>query len=394
MRILFAHEVDYREKPVFEMHEFPELLAAQGCEVAFLDFPEFTGGKGGFFKAPVPETIRRTWHLTEKKVLLYSPRVYLRGVMARAIAFALSWRLAANVIRDFKPDIVVSYSVATSGLQLRAAANRAGVPIIFRLIDVSSEIRTTRLRGLIRFIEGRLFSKGTSVSCNNESLADLYSSIGANVIDCTPPPVEVLSDAPSAEIVELRSQFRIPEENRVILFLGTFFEFAGLESAISIFAKEASSDAMFVLAGYGGIEDRLKGLVGGLNCSDRVIFAGRVHQHQLGALLALADVCINPFENRKVSTHALPHKVLQYMSAGKPVVTTKLDGLFRLISKAEGVTHVESSEQVMKVALTQLSWQEKELRRLGQLNRQFISKSLEPHAIAAKLLEVLRTVSK
>lgn len=43
MKILFIHEVNYRGKVVFEMHEFPELLALAGHEVHFLEFPEDIG---------------------------------------------------------------------------------------------------------------------------------------------------------------------------------------------------------------------------------------------------------------------------------------------------------------------------------------------------------------
>ena len=40
MRLLFIHEVNYRDKVVFEMHDFPELLALAGHDVTFIDFGE------------------------------------------------------------------------------------------------------------------------------------------------------------------------------------------------------------------------------------------------------------------------------------------------------------------------------------------------------------------
>ena len=38
--LLFIHEVDYLQKPIFEMHEFPEGLAERGWSVHFIDFVE------------------------------------------------------------------------------------------------------------------------------------------------------------------------------------------------------------------------------------------------------------------------------------------------------------------------------------------------------------------
>ena len=40
MRILFVHEVNYRKKVIFEMHDFPELLSLAGHDVVFVDFAE------------------------------------------------------------------------------------------------------------------------------------------------------------------------------------------------------------------------------------------------------------------------------------------------------------------------------------------------------------------
>ena len=39
MKILVLHEIDYLEKVIYEIHEFPELLARAGHEVTFFHFP-------------------------------------------------------------------------------------------------------------------------------------------------------------------------------------------------------------------------------------------------------------------------------------------------------------------------------------------------------------------
>ena len=41
MRFLFVHEVNWREKVTYEVHDIPELLSIAGHEVTFIDFPEF-----------------------------------------------------------------------------------------------------------------------------------------------------------------------------------------------------------------------------------------------------------------------------------------------------------------------------------------------------------------
>jgi len=40
VRLLFVHEVNWRAKVVYEIHDYPELLSFAGHEAVFIDFPE------------------------------------------------------------------------------------------------------------------------------------------------------------------------------------------------------------------------------------------------------------------------------------------------------------------------------------------------------------------
>jgi hypothetical protein len=40
LKILVIHEIDYLEKVVYEIHEFPELLSEAGHDVTFFHFQE------------------------------------------------------------------------------------------------------------------------------------------------------------------------------------------------------------------------------------------------------------------------------------------------------------------------------------------------------------------
>src|SRR5438270_6112678 len=40
MNILVLHEIDYLKKVVYEVHDIPELLAARGHDVTFIDYEE------------------------------------------------------------------------------------------------------------------------------------------------------------------------------------------------------------------------------------------------------------------------------------------------------------------------------------------------------------------
>ena len=40
MNLLFIHEVNWRYKVTFEIHDIPELLSIAGHSVTFIDYPE------------------------------------------------------------------------------------------------------------------------------------------------------------------------------------------------------------------------------------------------------------------------------------------------------------------------------------------------------------------
>jgi glycosyltransferase involved in cell wall biosynthesis len=88
-----------------------------------------------------------------------------------------------------------------------------------------------------------------------------------------------------------------------------------------------------------------------LKLEGRVIFTGFIPYAKLPSYLQLSDVAINPMMSRLVSNTAFPHKVLQYMAADIPIVSTKLQGIFETFGADSGVTWVGGSADVLAEAI-------------------------------------------
>jgi glycosyltransferase involved in cell wall biosynthesis len=65
----------------------------------------------------------------------------------------------------------------------------------------------------------------------------------------------------------------------------------------------------------------------------------------------MADVAVNTLEPTQVANVAFPNKVLQYMAAGLPVVSTKLDGLFAVFENQTGIVWAEDAREVIREAI-------------------------------------------
>lgn len=347
MRVLFLHEVGYLEKPIFEMHEFPEHLALRGHQVAFVEFREGRN-LAKSLRSSISGRVRKKAIIT-----LYSQDVILSGIFRRLAAAWMFSGFFRHVLSDFKPDVVVSFSVPTSGWQALRECRRLGVPYVFRALDVSHKIRDTIFAPVIRKAEQYIYSNADWVSCNNTVMAEYCISNGADPkktsINLPPLDLNLFSGGENIQgdkRVELGLRSNVP----VVLYMGSFFYFSGLGHVLE--AMEKLSDKPYlILIGGGEQSDHLLAVTERLGLTEWVRFTGFVSYHELPKYFHIADVAINPMIPSLVSDTALPNKVLQYLASGLPVVSTRLKGLDILFGKLTCMTFVQESSQVLPAAL-------------------------------------------
>ena len=87
-----------------------------------------------------------------------------------------------------------------------------------------------------------------------------------------------------------------------------------------IIADWQRADIQFVLVGSGPEYRRLRESVLKIGIGNQVVFAGRLPDEELGAVLATADVCVSPDEANTMNNISTMNKVLEYMALGKPIV--------------------------------------------------------------------------
>jgi glycosyltransferase involved in cell wall biosynthesis len=93
-----------------------------------------------------------------------------------------------------------------------------------------------------------------------------------------------------------------------------------VEAARVIICEWRRYDIQFVLVGAGPEFPRLRERVQSLGIAEHVVFTGRLSDEELGAVLATADVCVNPDEANRMNDISTMNKVLEYMALGKPMV--------------------------------------------------------------------------
>lgn len=336
-------------KPIYEMHEFPEHLAMKGHEVGFWHFPEGYGPsmvKSLGWKRQIAGRV-----VSGSKLTLFTPPI-VGSPFGRLLTSLAAHHYAKRVIRDFEPQLVVSFSVPTQGWQVIRVARRLGLPVLFRALDVSHKIRPGIFRRLIRLSEFFVYRTANWVSANNPAMLEYCRSMGAHPgTSSVEWPLIDLSRFGEAEVIPgIKGRLGIPKDRKVVLYMGSFFYFSGLPEVIREFSKSSSLEHL-VLIGSGDQDLELRELVRKLGVEDKVTFTGLINFVDLPKYLKLADVAINPMHPSLVSNAAIPNKILQYLASGLKVVSTRLTGLELSFGHSNSLHLVNTPEDVVSEAL-------------------------------------------
>ena len=388
MKLFFVHEVSYVEKVIFEMHEFPEILASRLHEIHFYDFPERTSrlmrspGSGSRF---ISGRVHR-----ESQVHLISPRTISFGILQRITVMPYSFFDLYRKLRTINPDVIVTYAVPTYGLQVLLLAKLLKIPIVYRAIDVSHMIRRSKLNPLVKILEGQVIKRSTYISCNNTAMRDYVISRGAN-------SERVTTNYAPIDFAHFRRSEDLGEKNlKNLFFLGTLFSFTGLKE----FILAANRDLLFeegytlTIVGSGEENNSLRSLVDSLGLIGKIHFTGMIPYADLSTYLDHAGIALNPFVKSPLTDIALPHKVIQYAAAELPIVSTPLNGLLGLFDIAQTIFWARTPEEMVSLIRAVNKMKLIDLKARIQLQTDNLNSKLESSKVIESFESVLNTARK
>ena len=354
MKILFVHEVSWFNKVVYEMHDFPELLSLKGHEVHFLDFDE--GMPRARWK-PVT-TIESRAH-NGSRVSVTTPPRFLPGILGRLLATLIQPIVFIQLIKRIKPDIVVTYSIPTSGWQITNICDRKSIPIVARVIDIPHVLRETHFKPIVKWSEKYVFRKASFVSTHNEVLRQYCINLGATPDKSSViyPGIDMTRFFPSPPSRDLQAILNIQPSDKVLIFMGTIFRFSGLVELLTELFPTLQNDSTtkFLILGDGEDFNRLHQLVLTLGLQSQVIMPGRIEYDSLADYLRIGHVALLPFKQEIITHCALPGKVLQYLACGLPTVATPLHGLQSMIQPGNGILYANNPKEMAEMAIKLIS---------------------------------------
>jgi glycosyltransferase involved in cell wall biosynthesis len=229
-------------------------------------------------------------------------------------------------------DIILSTNILPS-----LAANFAGVPVVFDYLDHLEESASVYYPGsLLGEIIKRVVSIITkynlrharSVITVTNELSIFLQNLGVKDITVIPNGVDtdLLRPLPMDEAKKF-----LGLKGTVLGYVGSLEHWVDLETVVSALP---SLDVTLLVVGPGLFTDygsRIKKQALDLKVLDKVVFTGAVNYSELSRYISAMDIGLNPLKMMKKNEYAAGGKVFNYLACGRPVLSSRMVSLERLL---------------------------------------------------------------
>ena len=370
MNILIVHEVDWLKKITYEIHHLSELFSLDKITRTNID------------------NYNRVYEKSSVKILR-TPIIPIKG-LNRLSAYFTSYKFIKKILIEYKIDIAFVYSIVNNIKGTIRACNELNIPIIHRTFDVVHEIIVEKyMSNFVRKMEKESYPKLDLVIANTPFMKTWAEEMGAKNVIVIPQGVDtnIMKNLPKDK--ELQKKYNINDNDKVVMYLGSILSHSGLDVIFNDMGKILKEIPEFKLlvVGDGPDLERLKQQSKRLEIYEKIIFTGFVPYKEVPRFCSLADLCINPFRmdgKYAFNDKLTPVKFFDFLSCGKPVLATPLQGTLYDFPKESNTIIYESLDLFTGKMIELLK--NDSLDEIGQRGREFVGKNFTWDSVTRKML--------
>ena len=248
-----------------------------------------------------------------------------------------------------------------------------------------------RFNFILRSYEKKLMKRSDALIAVSkytvDELTDLYG-IDEKKIHVIYNGVDVEKFKQRPNIPELRREFGLEEDRKIVLFVGRLYHRKGLETLLRSIPPilEEFKDIRFIISGKGfkQKEESLRNLAKELNIEDYVTFLGYVPDDKLPNVYSFSDIFVLPaiYEN-------FPFAILEAQSTGLPVISTKVGGIPEfLINNENGLLIDPRDPKQLTQSVLALLKDTELAKEMGNRGRKLIEKKFDWRLITGQVIEL------
>jgi glycosyltransferase involved in cell wall biosynthesis len=270
-----------------------------------------------------------------------------------------------NLFRENDIDILILRSDAFL-IGAVKAAQKLGIPYLLEVNGILTKHNPDRVT---RFYEKYCWENAAGLYAVCEPLADLMISDGAD-----PQKTRVITNGVQLEVFESPDLSDVSPDiadtlrGKIIVgYVGTFTNYHDVTTLVESLKQALAEkpDLGLLLIGEGRNTSRIKSAAEKARIEDKVVFTGKVSHDHVPAYLNLCDILALPLRNiYEKEFHGAPIKLFEYMAAKKPIISTDMPSIRKLVGDSILFVPPGSVEQ-WKETIVALSNDEQLCKRKG-----------------------------
>lgn len=259
---------------------------------------------------------------------------------------------------DWKPDIIHSQCEFSTFFVAKKLAEMLNIPIIHTYHTIYEDythyfsISQKWGRNITMFLTKKLSEQVTSIVAPTEKIHMLLNGYG---VDCE---VEVIPSGINLEKYrkaheecmqtgkdwreKIRRKYHIPEDKRVLLYVGRLAKEKNIEELFHFQRKAAKYGTVLVLIGDGPSRKELEEYAKNLGIQDNVFFLGMIAPEQIGKYYQIGDLFVSASTSE---TQGLTYA--EALASGIPLLCRKDKCLDTLVTERENGWQYEDEESFM-----------------------------------------------
>ncbi len=376
MKILIVQESDWLKRGPHQQHQLADRLSLRGHQVRIIDYEILWRDQDKRELYCKRQLFENVFKVNQgAKVTVIRPGIIKIPLLDYVSIVFTHQREINRQIEEFKPDVIIGFSILNSYLAAKAARSN-DIPFIYYWIDVLHRLIPFKpLQFIGEILEHKTLMQADRTLTINDKLKDYVITAGAaaNKTSVIRAGIDVEQFKPSASISNLRKQYGLKETDIVLFFMGWLYHFSGLKEVAQELAKETNKNLKLLIVGEGDAFEDLKRIRNKYNLQDRLILAGQKPYTDMPAFISAADICLLPaYPWEKTMHDIVPIKLYEYMAMKKPVIATRLPGVMKEFGKNNGVVYVSKPEDAIDKAKSLVK--DGKIGELGDKARKFVQK--------------------
>jgi glycosyltransferase involved in cell wall biosynthesis len=389
INFLIIQETDWLTRgPHTQHHLFERLSKNKKINITVLDYDieHYEKSNSIFIRKKIYPSVIRVIKNSHIKVIRTA---YLNIPFLRRISSIITNSIEMiKIIHKKRPSFIIGYSLS-NGIIALILSKLFRIPYIFHYLDIVNKlVPISYLQSIAKFVEYQLLKSSDLVFVINKVLYYLVKNIGVN-----PNKVRIIYNGVEIRNPEnykllsqnLKIKYNIKDNDIVLFFMGYLYDFAGLLELIDYYneiIKTKKLPIKFLILGDKGIEPELKRKIDYLN-ADWVIYAGKVNYFDLPAYIELATICLQPFRSNQITRDIYPIKISEYMAQKKPILSTKLPGIFIELGNKAGLIYTKDTEELI-VKIKDLIYEKEYLEKQAMKGYKFVIANFDWEIILKK----------